>query len=163
MSDPLSAAGTAVGIVSLGIQVCQGLINYIQAAKGRKEEIQDSIQEVQQVVLLIYSLNNILHEIDARRCTESLGASLKKCYASLEKLQGFLVRLDPPQQTAGTLRIARDARHSLIYPFQQPKVNSLHQSLQKDLSNLKLAIQAVSLYRAPCLICTLFFSLADHH
>jgi hypothetical protein len=117
MSDPLSVAGTAVGIVSLGIQVCQGLINYIQAAKGRKEEIQDSIQQVQQVVLLIYSLNNILPEIDARRCTESLAASLKKCYASLEKLQGFLVRIDPPQQTAGTSRIVRDARHSLIYSF----------------------------------------------
>ncbi|KAI6753980.1 hypothetical protein HG530_013156 [Fusarium avenaceum] len=106
MSDPLSVAGTAVGIVSLGIQVCQGLINYIQAAKGRKDEIQDSIQDVQQVVLLIYSLNNTLRGINGRRYTESLAASLKRCYASLEKLQAFLVKLDPPQQSTGTLRIS---------------------------------------------------------
>lgn len=163
MSDPLSVAGTAVGIVSLGIQVCQGLINYVQASKGRKDEIQDSIQDVQQVVLLIYSLNNTLRGINERRYTESLAASLKRCYASLEKLQAFLVKLDPPQQSSGTSRIVRDARHSLVYPFQQAKVNSLHQSLRKDLSDLRLAIQIVSLYRAPGPICTLPFCLTDHN
>lgn len=46
MSDPLSVAGTAVGIASLGIQVCQGLIKYLQAVNDRNEEIKDAVRDV---------------------------------------------------------------------------------------------------------------------
>jgi hypothetical protein len=83
MSDPLSVAGTAVGIVSLGLQVSQGIIKYMQAIKGRKNEIQDSIQEVQRVVSLLYRLNTVLPEVDGGKCMQSLQDNLDNCYIKL--------------------------------------------------------------------------------
>lgn len=39
MGDPISAAGTAVGIISLGIQVCQSLISYYDRWKSFDDDI----------------------------------------------------------------------------------------------------------------------------
>ncbi|CZS86058.1 unnamed protein product [Fusarium graminearum] len=63
MSDPLSVAGTAVGIASLGIQVCQGLIKYLQAVNDRNEEIKDAVRDVKQVLSLLDNLNNTLPNV----------------------------------------------------------------------------------------------------
>jgi hypothetical protein len=147
MSDPLGVAGSAVGIVSLGLQVTQGLIKYLSAVKGRKEEIEDGIQEVQRVLSLLYSLNHMLPEVNARRCRQPLQDSLNSCYAKLEKLQQFLDGLHSSPRSAGASGTVRDATRSLIYPFQQGKLNTLHHSLRNYLGDLKLAIEIVTLYR----------------
>lgn len=48
MSDPLSVAGSAVGIISLGIQVCNGLLVYADAIRGRSQDlnVQDHLDQV---------------------------------------------------------------------------------------------------------------------
>jgi hypothetical protein len=43
MADPISAAGTAVGIISLGLQVSQGLIKYYTHFKAHDKEIADTV------------------------------------------------------------------------------------------------------------------------
>lgn len=155
MGDPLGVAGSAVGIVSLGLQLCQGLITYIQAFKGQKEEIEESIQEVQRVESLLTNLEKLLPEVDLRRCKQSLQNNLVSCYKQLQKLQTFLEALDPPHQSTGASRTVLNTTRSLTYPFQQTKLNSFHQSLRTYLGDLKLAIETVSLYR----VLNLFFFL----
>lgn len=44
MADPVGALGTAVGVVSVGIQVCQGLSSFYSAYKGRNSKI-DNVYE----------------------------------------------------------------------------------------------------------------------
>jgi hypothetical protein len=39
MADPVSIAGTAIGVVSLGLSLCQGLTQYLQALRCRREDI----------------------------------------------------------------------------------------------------------------------------
>lgn len=46
MSDPLSVAGTAGGIASLGIEVCKGLVNYLTSLQGRNQDIADGLSTV---------------------------------------------------------------------------------------------------------------------
>ncbi|QPC58077.1 hypothetical protein HYE67_000308 [Fusarium culmorum] len=67
MGDALGVAGSAVGIVSLGLQLCQGLVTYINAIKGRKEEIQDSVQEVQRVEVLLKNIKDVLPQLGSTR------------------------------------------------------------------------------------------------
>ncbi|KAL6918227.1 hypothetical protein FSST1_009722 [Fusarium sambucinum] len=145
MFDPIGVAGTAVGIVSLGIQVLQGLMKYVQAVKGSKEEIEEIIQEVQRVVSLFYNLNNVLPEVNSRKCTQSLHNSLGSCYTKLEKLQDFLNGLKLPQLSTSASTTIRNTTRSIIYPFQQAKLYSLHQSLRKDLGDLRLAVEILSM------------------
>jgi hypothetical protein len=94
---------------------------------------------------LLYSLNHMLPEVNARRCRQPLQDSLNSCYAKLEKLQQFLDGLHSSPRSAGASGTVRDATRSLIYPFQQGKLNTLHHSLRNYLGDLKLAIEIVTL------------------
>ena len=53
MSDPFSVAGSAVGVISLGISVCQGLVTYCSQYKSFNDGISNMIRKVQ-------GLNDIL-------------------------------------------------------------------------------------------------------
>ncbi|CEI70731.1 unnamed protein product [Fusarium venenatum] len=145
MSDPLSVAGTAVGIMSLGIQVCNGLVKYLRAVRGRKEEIRDGVREVEQVVSLLYSLNNTLPNVDLRNGTNSLRTCVHNCYTKLEELQRLLDELCKTQPSNKATKRAADAIRSVSYPFQQEKLSMIRDSLRSVLNNLGLIISAISL------------------
>ncbi|KPA37196.1 hypothetical protein FLAG1_10001 [Fusarium langsethiae] len=139
MSDPLSLAGTAVGITSLGIQVCQGLISYLRAVRGRKEEIRDGVREIEKVVSLLYSLNNTLPKVRLRNGTTSLQTSIKHCYAKLEELQKLLDELN--ESRFSNKAVIR----AISYPFQQENLSTIRESLRSILSDLDLIISVISL------------------
>lgn len=145
MPDPLSVAGTAVGIASLGIQVCQGLIQYLRAVRGRKEDIRDGICEIEQVVSSLYSLNSLLLRIGPQADTTTLRRCLNNCYAKLESLQKVLGNLGDIHHSSNVTKRAANAVRSVTYPFQQEKITGIRQSLRSVLSDLNLIISIISL------------------
>lgn len=162
MSDPLSIVGSAVGIISLGIHVCQGLISYLQSFKGQVQEIQDSIKETQTIVSLLNSVKDVLVKLDQHSARAiAMVDCLKDSEKRLRELQGFLLKLQKPQDTSqDTPQRIKNARHVLAYPFLQGKLSALRQSLQDLLQNLNLAVNIASLY---VLSNTLNSSCADHY
>ena len=144
MSDPLSVAGTAVGITSLGIQVCQGLIQYLRAVRGRKEDIGHGIRDIEQVVSLLYSLNSLLPKMNTETDTAPLRSCLNNCYGRLEALQEVLGELDDAKHSSKVTRAA-NAMRSVTYPFQQEKLTAIRQSLRSVLDDLNLIISIISL------------------
>jgi hypothetical protein len=145
MSDPLSIAGTAVGITSLGIQVCQGLIKYLRAVRGRKEEMRDGVREVEQVVSLLYSLNNTLSNVSLRNGTYSLRTCIQNCYTKLEELQKLLDELCKTQSSNKAMKKAAEVRRAVSYPFQQEKLSAIRESLRSVLGDLDLIVSVTSL------------------
>ncbi|PCD46373.1 hypothetical protein AU210_001780 [Fusarium oxysporum f. sp. radicis-cucumerinum] len=147
MSDPLSIVGSAVGIISLGIHVCQGLISYLQSFKGQVQEIQDSIKETQTIVSLLNSVKDVLVKLDQHSARAiAMVDCLKDSEKRLRELQGFLLKLQKPQDTSqDTPQRIKNARHVLAYPFLQGKLSALRQSLQDLLQNLNLAVNIASL------------------
>ncbi|OBS22814.1 hypothetical protein FPOA_09140 [Fusarium poae] len=145
MSDPLSVAGTAVGITSLGIQVCQGLITYLRAVRGRKEEIRDIVREVDQVVSLLYSLHNTLPDVGIRNGANSLRTCVNNCYTKLEELGKILDDLSESQHPQKVVKRAADIMRGMSYPFQQEKLNTMRQSLRSILGDLGLVISIISM------------------
>ncbi|TXC05090.1 hypothetical protein FocTR4_00000315 [Fusarium oxysporum f. sp. cubense] len=147
MSDLLSIVGSAVGIISLGIHVCQGLISYLQSFKGQVQEIQDSVKETQTIVSLLNSVTNVLVKLDQH---SARAIAVVDCWKDSEKrqreLQGFLLKLQKPQDTSqDTPQRIKNARHVLAYPFLQGKLSALRQCLQDLLHNLNLAVKNASL------------------
>jgi hypothetical protein len=145
MSDPLSVAGTAVGITSLGIQVCQGLIQYLRAVRGRKQDLREGVREIEQVVSLLYSLNSHLPKINPETGTAPLRNCLNNCYGKLENLQEVLGELDDAKHSSKVTRRAANAMRSVTYPFQQEKLTAIRQSLRSVLDDLNLIISIISL------------------
>lgn len=147
MSDPLSVAGTAVGITSLGIQVCQGLVSYLKSIEGRSRTIAEDLREVQNLASIFYALNNILPKLDQKQWVPSI--TVRHCLKeSEEKLQDFQKKLiilrgdlDDKSKTWKIKEVGR----SLVYPFREGSLGSLRQTLQTLLENLSLAANTVLL------------------
>ncbi|KAJ4229178.1 hypothetical protein NW759_003900 [Fusarium solani] len=147
MSDPLSVAGTAVGITSLGIQVCQGLVWYLHSVHGRRAEITDDLNEVQALISIFYSLNDILPKLNQTRCTEvtTITRCLEDSEGKLLELNQLLIKLSSPQQPTTSREKMREAGRTLVYPFRADTLKSLRQSMRELLNNLNLAIDTTSL------------------
>jgi hypothetical protein len=148
MSDPLSVAGSAVGIISLGIQVCQGLISYLQSFKSQDQDIQDSLNDIQTVTSILYSLKDVLPKVDK---SASETPAIRRCLAEseekLREFQQFSLKLraneSPKHDVLGRMD---HARRALLYPFREGKLKSLCQSLNGLLQNLSLCLDINSLY-----------------
>lgn len=147
MSDPLSVAGTAVGITSLGIQVCQGLVWYLRSVQGKRAEIAQDLGEIQTLISIFYALNDILPKINQTRCTEA--TTIRRCLEDSEgkllELQQLLVKLRGPYESTANRDKMREAGRTLVYPFRADTLKSLRQSLRELLNNLNLAIDITSL------------------
>ncbi|KAF4439412.1 hypothetical protein FACUT_4167 [Fusarium acutatum] len=148
MSDALSVVGSAVGIISLGIHVCQGLVSYLQSFKSQDQDIQDSIRETQTIVSLLNSVKGGLLKLGQHSATAvAVVDCLKDSEEKLCELQVFLHKLQKsPEPSQDTIQKIKNARHALIYPFLEGKLLALRQSLQDLLHNLDLAVNIASLY-----------------
>ncbi|KAI2473112.1 hypothetical protein F4781DRAFT_381920 [Annulohypoxylon bovei var. microspora] len=147
MPDPLSVAGTAVGVASLGIQVCQSLISYWRSIEGRKQEITDGLREVQTLLSVFHSLNEILPQIDQRRSNDS--HAIRECLKDSEKvyqeLEQLLIELRGSSTSSKIKGKMKDTGRSVVYPFRREKLTSLRQTLQGLLNNLHLAVSITSM------------------
>ncbi|EEU34027.1 uncharacterized protein NECHADRAFT_85464 [Fusarium vanettenii 77-13-4] len=147
MPDPLSVAGSAVGIVSLGIQVCQGLVWYFNSVQGRKQDIEGGLGEVQTLASIFYSLNDIIPKINQAQCTEAtmIRQCLKNSEEMLLELYQSLIRLRGLRQSTTDGDKMGEKARMLLYPFRAGKLEALRESLRGLLGNLNLAINTTSL------------------
>lgn len=154
MPDPLSVAASAAGIASLGIQVCQGLIAYLRLIEGRKQEVSHGLREIQTLVSMFYSLNNILPQVDQRGVANSviIQQCLKDSEKSLLEFQQLLIKLRGPENQAGIREMMKEAGRLLTFPFCKEKLASLRDTLQRLLDNLNSAINIASLYESCSLL-----------
>ena len=84
----MEAAGTAVGIASLGIQVCQGLLSYYEAWRSYHQDICDACSKASELEKTFALLNDTLQAPDLEperraRVTECLTS----CKAGLDRFQ----------------------------------------------------------------------------
>jgi hypothetical protein len=147
MADPLSVAGTAVGIVSLGIQVCQGLVSYLRSVDGRKKEIAGYLGEVQNLISVFTSLNEVLPRLALQNASDhdTIRQCLGHCEDELDRLKLLVQKLRGPQAQADLKAKMKDVARAMVYPFREGELASVHQCLQSLLGHLKLAISIASL------------------
>lgn len=135
MAEALGVASGVVGIVSFGIELCQGLLEYYSSWKDAESEVMitwNSIQDLTQILLLIKStLDNqdIASEVifkihDSIALCEDGIANLNK---KLQKIQNF-----PLRDTVGE-RFLSQARRAL-YPFKKSTLIKL-QEIVEDLQD----------------------------
>ena len=148
MADPLSAAGLALSVVSLGLQLSGGIAAYIDALNCREKEIasvrhqNDSLQKFLQVIessLPRFQPNHsaataVVHEY-LNSCKTELGA--------LESLVSEFTGCDKP--TTSRKDNLKAEGKKLLYPFSRPKLEQLEARISRINSALQLALQALDL------------------
>ena len=142
----MDAAGSVVGIASLGIQVCQGLLSYYDGWKSFHSDISstyDSIDDLSRTLaLLTASLGS--DELDeekkdrVKRCLHSCEGNLVKLSAKSQKLRKY------GQPEGGRQKAWAELQRGW-YPFRASTLAKLREIVADVCERLKLAIQVLQL------------------
>lgn len=145
MGDPFSAAGTAVGITSLGIQTCQILHRYYSQYRGQDDEIDAALKQVEGLQGILDRLQQVKQRIDINGASSQLHMAMQACQEALGKLKNMA---DKCQATKGSDDIQarlRAARKRVLWPFRKDTLAELQTTLRGLRANLSLALQSEGL------------------
>ncbi|KAJ8123073.1 hypothetical protein O1611_g9683 [Lasiodiplodia mahajangana] len=140
--------GTAVGVVSLALQVSQGLLDYYQAWEGYSDDVRQAyncIADLNKTFALLENRLRSMRTVDPgsnilNRVTECLTA----CTCEVQHLERKLTKLHKvtpegfaQKAHAGVLRLS--------YPFRASTLEKLKEIVHDLMGHLKLAIQVLLL------------------
>lgn len=171
MADPFSIATGALGVVALGIQVCDGARKLLKAAKGRHKELAAAWDDARGLAACFERLNRIIARIHAERpedaallsqCLEGARSPLLELRNVVAKLEGFpdgkmpsledaaWSSLSTMARSSGGMRNkamdkAKDAVRVITYNLHQDDVKDLRVALQQLSTSINTAIQIVNL------------------
>ncbi|KAI6826758.1 Pfs, NACHT and ankyrin domain protein [Hortaea werneckii] len=142
----MDVAGSAVGIASLGITVCQGLRSYIDSWKDYGPDVsytRDLIADLQgTLVLLEESLK--AGGLDAKRAARVISC-LQSCKDGLANLGAKLYELQKYRKPEGLRQRACAELQKAAYPFRKDTLDKLRGNVADVRERLKLALQVLQL------------------
>ena len=142
----MEAVGSAVGIASLGIQVCQGLLAYYDSWKSYKTHIttvNNGITNLCETFTLLQE--SLLHaSLDPARAGR-VQKCLDSCVDGLEKLQRKLQKLRTHSAPSGARQRAWAEVQRSFYPFRESTLVKLREIVTDLRGQLSLAVQVLQL------------------
>ncbi|KAJ0343153.1 hypothetical protein COL922a_000481 [Colletotrichum nupharicola] len=148
MSDPLSVAGSAVGIVSLGIQVTQTLYDYYNAFANAESDVAHILTKLESLLELLDSLNRQLKDRKYRSNDLHVLALVEKhvqeCEDCIEDLRNHTEKFGDLQRK-DALAIAKALGRRLAYPFREKTLRRLEEDAAEVFSRMSSASQQLQL------------------
>lgn len=141
----MEVAGTAVGIASLGIQVCQGLLSYYDAWKSYDTDISGTYDAVTDLSKTLTILKTTLREEVDRERVGRVDTCVKGCEDALLKLDEKRRSLQEYSQPEGLRQKMRSGLQRSWYPFRKETLAALKGSVTDVQERLKLALQVLQL------------------
>jgi hypothetical protein len=146
----LGVAGSAVGVISLGIQICSGLINYYQDFKSQHENISATLTNLEHLVQTLVLLEATLsrHDIESpldAAILEHFRKLSSHTYNGVKKLQAILDKFSHSEATNIREKLHGVYRKTL-YPLQKKTIQELGDVVDDLRSNINLALQVVQTY-----------------
>jgi hypothetical protein len=142
----MDVASSAVGIASLGIQVCQGLLSYYHSWKGYKADIATACQCVGDLRQTFELLEGTLHqqELDSarvKRAEECLGS----CTDALSDLEKTLQKIHTYPSPSGLQEKLHSGFQRLSYPFRESTLGKIREIVSELREHISLALQVLQL------------------
>ncbi|KAI1361372.1 hypothetical protein F5Y08DRAFT_314987 [Xylaria arbuscula] len=148
MAEAFAAAASAAGIVSLGLEVCEGLSTYIDAFRNRSEDISAIRRQVGGFQSSLAILRDALPDVDVKHQTagNTAQAALDSCQLELNDLKAFMETLGDPKTLSHTFESSlTHAKKKLAFPFQKKKLEALQKRLMIVNTSLDVATRAIGL------------------
>ncbi len=142
----MDIGGSAVGIASLGIQVCQGLLSYYDSWKGYNNDITSTygcVEDLRRTFTLVQeSLTrpglDVARAERAKKCLDLCVDGLSSLQKKLQKLRTHSVPHGFRQRTWAELQ-------KLYYPFRESTLVRLREIVGELRGQLTLALQVLQL------------------
>lgn len=160
--EAIGTISNIAGIVSVGIQACEGLVNYYNAWKSSKKENIDMIKSIESLLANLALLKSVLQSpafnqamavtvesriLDCRDSITELRDELKKimvCKPSAVDDDDLTARLN--HESKGFKNKMMEQGRRMLYPFRKSTLMSLQESIEHVRSNLVLAMDILNLY-----------------
>jgi hypothetical protein len=136
--------GTAVGVASLGIQVCDGLLKYYRDWKGYEDDIRETCTAIADLSKTFGLLGDTLLRASPDDLAQRAQESLTTCKEGIEQLETKLKKLHREAPT-GLRQRAQAGGLRLIYPLRKSTLEKLKEIVQGLIRHLNLAIQIILL------------------
>ena len=122
MTEPLSVAASVAGLVSLGIQVTQSLVNFYNTYKYRDSDLVHMIERLVSLLDIFQCVKKTLphrhFQADERSLVESIETSIKSCEEWIQELQDECQKFSKTS-LQGVKAAVRVAGRRVTYPFRQ--------------------------------------------
>jgi DNA repair exonuclease SbcCD ATPase subunit len=147
MGDPFSVAGTAVGIISLGLQTCQILHKYCSEFKSFSRDVEAVQRQVRGLQGILEGLQGVKErlEIDNHAPSSQLHMALKECEETLHELRSMVDKRNTTSQPEGIHTQLRVVKERLLWPYRKEDLKEVQSSLARFQDNLALALQCAGL------------------
>lgn len=138
MSDTFSVAGSAVGVISLGLQVCQQVASYCQAYKSYDEDIKKIGSRAESLQRPLKGLRELIEEARAKNpeIANDFADKALSLQSLVNSLRGAIDRIIPTM-TANTQGKFRGQLNKVIYPFRRETLRDM----LRDLDGIQLVLQ----------------------
>jgi ankyrin repeat domain-containing protein 50 len=141
MGDPLSIVAGAAGIVTLGLTVCSGLLEFYGSWKDSPADIVAMCESLDGLTRTFQLLDQkVRHPLLDHECVERVTESIISCAAGVQKLQSKLDKMRNVKPGSVNAHLQR-----VQYPFRQKTLDSLVQTISHLRSNLGLATSTLQL------------------
>ncbi|KAK8124413.1 uncharacterized protein PG998_000172 [Apiospora kogelbergensis] len=144
MADPLSVAGSVVGIISLGIQVTQSLFDYYTALRSQYSDAAHTAKRLDSLAGLLERLH---HHCENRKFRADEADSIRRIESLIQECQEFVQELqdeaDKFKETATTSiqSAVKITARRVAYPFRKSTLEKLDEDISEITDRLKLALQ----------------------
>jgi uncharacterized protein Yka (UPF0111/DUF47 family) len=155
MADPFSVASGAIGVVSMGLTVCDGLISYISAFKGQTQFLSSLSGRAEDLNKCLRLLNQALPALRTRTpdVARKIEESLAECESGIVALQSKVAAFQRVQGPS----LRRDSLHHVsrkaIFPFKKDALVDLSGSIDSLQQNLETVLAIANLYVDVCAFC----------
>ena len=148
MADPLSIAGSVAGVISLGIQVGQALVDFYNSYKHQDSELGGITERLEGLVETFQSLEKALSSriflADERNLVKSIETSIASCNEQIQELQDECQKISKPSST-GIRAAVKVAGRRVTYPFRQSTLQKIDEDIGEIRANLSFALNVLQL------------------
>jgi hypothetical protein len=135
-----------VGVISLAIQACQGIVQYYNSVKSSNNDISKMVESTEALVKMLKLLRTILEEEDSDGdVKEMVEESIKNCASAVGELNIELVKVRKVKRTTLTEKIHGKGLR-LMYPFRESTLLKLQQIVADMRENLMLAVDILQVW-----------------
>jgi hypothetical protein len=148
MAESLGVAGSVVGIISLSMQISEGLLKYYRSWKDQDNAVSDLCASLESLSESLTILSTAIQppvkfgkavKNDVEKNVDRMSGTLKKLKDELEKIKGTQT---PKPGARATMR--RHVRRAL-YPFREETLNKMQRAIDNARSDLDLALQVLQM------------------
>ena len=155
MSDPFTTAASAAGIISLGLTVTRGLLDYYDSYKDSGSTVTTMYTQLEALASTLALLSKVMDQ-EEYSLNQEIGRrvvdSIESCRKGMEKLEKKLIKIRgiSKEDGAGGLRsqLGRQVQKAM-FPFKESTLVKLREMIIDSRNDVSLVLNVLQMYVIP--------------